>query len=66
MLREHVAAWVTVAFAILLILLTVSDQGPGAMGASVILLLWATAMLGLFLAVEQSTRRHRGPRGRVP
>lgn len=63
MLRDHLAAWTTAAFAVLLILVTVSDQGSGGIAASVLLLLWAIAMLGVFLAVEHRVRG--GPRGRA-
>ncbi|HEV8358956.1 MAG TPA: hypothetical protein VGR28_00730 [Candidatus Thermoplasmatota archaeon] len=60
MLREHVAAWTTIAFAMLLILLTITDQGGAT--ASVLILAWALVMLALFVAVEQTTHRPRhGP-----
>jgi L-asparagine transporter-like permease len=56
MLREHIAAWTTVAFAVLLLLLTITDQG-GAL-ASLLLLAWALIMLALFVATEQAAHRH--------
>ena len=55
MLREHVAAWTTVAFAVLLLLLTITDQGG--MAASLLILAWAIIMLALFVATEQAVHR---------
>ncbi|HEV8360249.1 MAG TPA: hypothetical protein VGR28_07340 [Candidatus Thermoplasmatota archaeon] len=55
MMRDHIAAWTTVAFAVLLVLLTITDQGGA--WASLILLAWAAIMVALFVATEQATRR---------
>lgn len=58
LLRGHLSAWLTAAFAALLLLLTLTDQGPGGAGANLIILLAAVALLGVFFATEQVL--HRG------
>ena len=58
MMREHVAAWVTVAFAVLLVVLAASDQSGGSPGASFLILAWAALLVALFVAVEHAVRQH--------
>lgn len=61
MFRDQLAAWATIAFAVVLVLLTVTDQGGP--GASALLFIGAVLLVGLFIMVEQSLRRRaQGPR----
>lgn len=59
MIRDHLSAWLTAAFAALLLLLTVSDQGPDASVANVVILLVTLGVLLLFLRTEQALHRPR-------
>lgn len=56
-LREHLSAWATALFAVLLLVLTVSEAPNAAIG-SVVLLVAGVAVLALFLVTEHTARRH--------
>jgi hypothetical protein len=57
MLREQLAAWLTMAFAVLLVLVALTDQ-PGGGAATLLLGIVAAVAVALFLGVEQASRRH--------